>query len=123
LAVFYVEFLWSPKRSTRKTRPVKWQLDQWDSIYSTTWRLGPQDMSAKRIGKQQRPKNKYYMLPLLIGDFGRFAFLYRKDPKRFWVMLLAVFVSRDLALKVYLNERVFEPRERDYALGWFVLCL
>jgi hypothetical protein len=44
-----------------------------------------------------------------------FAFLYRKDPKRFWVMLL-LFLFTGLALKVYLNERVFEPRERDYAL-------
>jgi hypothetical protein len=44
-----------------------------------------------------------------------FAFLYGKDPKRFWVMLL-LFLFTGLALKVYLNERVFEPRERDYAL-------
>ena len=54
------------------------------------------------------------MLPLLMGILG-FAFLYRKDPKRFWVMLL-LFLFTGLALKVYLNERVFEPRERDYAL-------
>ena len=77
------------------------------------WRLGPQDMLPSELANN-KGKNKYYMLPLLIGILG-FAFLYRKDPKRFWVMLL-LFLFTGLALKVYLNERVFEPRERDYAL-------
>jgi hypothetical protein len=77
------------------------------------WRLGPQDMLPSELANN-KGKNKYYMLPLLMGILG-FAFLYRKDPKRFWVMLL-LFLFTGLALKVYLNERVFEPRERDYAL-------
>ena len=42
-------------------------------------------------------------------------FLYQQDKKRFWVLLL-FFLFTGLALKVYLNERPFEPRERDYAL-------
>ena len=77
------------------------------------WRLGPQDKLPSELANN-KGKNKYYMLPLLMGILG-FAFLYRKDPKRFWVMLL-LFLFTGLALKVYLNERVFEPRERDYAL-------
>jgi len=77
------------------------------------WRLGPQDMLPSELANN-KGKNKYYMLPLLMGILG-FAFLYGKDPKRFWVMLL-LFLFTGLALKVYLNERVFEPRERDYAL-------
>ena len=77
------------------------------------WRLGPQDLLPSELANN-KGKNKYYMLPLLMGILG-FAFLYRKDPKRFWVMLL-LFLFTGLALKVYLNERVFEPRERDYAL-------
>ena len=77
------------------------------------WRLGPQDMLPSELANN-KGKNKYYMLPLLMGILG-FVFLYRKDPKRFWVMLL-LFLFTGLALKVYLNERVFEPRERDYAL-------
>ena len=77
------------------------------------WRLGPQEMLPSELANN-KGKNKYYMLPLLMGILG-FAFLYRKDPKRFWVMLL-LFLFTGLALKVYLNERVFEPRERDYAL-------
>ena len=77
------------------------------------WRLGPQEKLPSELANN-KGKNKYYMLPLLMGILG-FAFLYRKDPKRFWVMLL-LFLFTGLALKVYLNERVFEPRERDYAL-------
>ena len=77
------------------------------------WRLGPQDMLPSELANN-KGKNKYYMLPLLIGILG-FTFLYQKDPKRFWVILL-LFLFTGLALKVYLNERIFEPRERDYAL-------
>ena len=77
------------------------------------WRLGPQELLPSELANN-KGKNKYYMLPLLMGILG-FAFLYGKDPKRFWVMLL-LFLFTGLALKVYLNERVFEPRERDYTL-------
>jgi hypothetical protein len=77
------------------------------------WRLGAQDALPSEL-QNNKAKNKYYMLPLLFGVFG-LLFLYQKDPKRFWVVLL-LFLFTGLALKVYLNERVFEPRERDYAL-------
>ena len=39
----------------------------------------------------------------------------KKDIKSFYV-LLVLFLFTGLALKIYLNERPFEPRERDYAL-------
>lgn len=77
------------------------------------WRLGPQDMLPSEL-ENNKGRNKYYMIPLLMGILG-LVFLYNKDPKRFWVLLL-LFLFTGLALKVYLNERVFEPRERDYAL-------
>ncbi len=77
------------------------------------WRLGSQDALPSEL-QNNKAKNKYYMLPLLFGLFG-LLFLYQQDPKRFWVVLL-LFLFTGLALKVYLNERVFEPRERDYAL-------
>ena len=64
--------------------------------------------------KNNRARNTYFFLPLLLGLFGLY-FLYQQDPKRFWVLLL-FFLFTGLALKVYLNERPFEPRERDYAL-------
>jgi len=39
----------------------------------------------------------------------------KKDLKSFYV-LMALFLFTGIALKIYLNERPFEPRERDYAL-------
>ncbi|HCZ10519.1 MAG TPA: hypothetical protein DHV04_06750, partial [Flavobacteriaceae bacterium] len=52
--------------------------------------------------------------PFILGLIGLF-FIYQQDPKRFWILLL-FFLFTGLALKIYLNERPFEPRERDYAL-------
>jgi hypothetical protein len=43
------------------------------------------------------------------------VFHYKKDIKGFYV-LFVLFLFTGIALKVYLNERPFEPRERDYAL-------
>jgi len=78
-----------------------------------SFRLGPQK-NLHDDAKNNKGRNTYYMLPLFLGLLGA-LFLYQQDKKRFWV-LLVFFLFTGLALKVYLNERVFEPRERDYAL-------
>ncbi len=64
--------------------------------------------------KNNKARNTYYMLPLLLGILG-LVFHFKNDPKSFWVLLI-FFLFTGLALKIYLNERAFEPRERDYAL-------
>lgn len=61
-----------------------------------------------------KARNTYYFLPLILGIIG-FVFLLMREQKQFWV-LFAFFLFTGLALKIYLNERPFEPRERDYAL-------
>ena len=64
----------------------------------------------------QRPgNNKYYMLPLLLGLIGIF-YLSRKDPKSSFIVLM-LFIMTGVAIAFYLNEYVFQPRERDYAYG------
>ena len=76
-------------------------------------RLGNQNqLNADALNNKAR--NTYYFLPFILGFIGLF-YLYRNDPKKFWVLLL-FFLFTGLALKIYLNERPFEPRERDYAL-------
>ncbi|SEL20698.1 Protein of unknown function [Aquimarina amphilecti] len=75
--------------------------------------LGSQDNLPNDVLKN-KARNTYYFLPLLLGLIG-FVFQLQKDKKNFWV-LLAFFLFTGLALKIYLNERPFEPRERDYAL-------
>jgi hypothetical protein len=76
-------------------------------------RLGNQDALPSDL-KNNKARNTYYFLPLLLGALG-LAFHYRKDKKSFWV-LMVFFLFTGLALKVYLNERPYEPRERDYAI-------
>ena len=76
-------------------------------------RLGPQEFIASDA-KDNKARNTYFMLPLILGIIG-ILFHYRNDPKNFWVLLI-FFLFTGIALKVYLNERPFEPRERDYAL-------
>ena len=76
-------------------------------------RLGNQS-EISEDAKNNKARNTYFFLPFLLGLLG-LLFVYRQDPKRFWVLLL-FFLFTGLALKIYLNERPFEPRERDYAL-------
>ncbi|HET8887207.1 MAG TPA: DUF2723 domain-containing protein [Salinimicrobium sp.] len=77
------------------------------------WHLGPQDNLPSDI-ENNKARNTYYFLPLILGLIGLF-FHFSKDKKTFWV-LLVFFLFTGIALKIYLNERPFEPRERDYAL-------
>jgi len=87
------------------------------------WISGIKPLDEIRLGSQNnltsdmlnnKARNVYYMIPFILGLFG-FIFHYRKDPKTFYV-LLALFLFTSFALKIFLNERPFEPRERDYAV-------
>lgn len=59
-------------------------------------------------------RNVYFFLPFILGIIG-LMYHASKDRKSFYV-LLVLFLFLGIALKIYLNERPFEPRERDYAL-------
>ncbi|MFN7675001.1 DUF2723 domain-containing protein [Flavobacterium sp.] len=64
--------------------------------------------------KSNKGRNVYYFLPFIIGLIG-LMYHAQRDLKSFYV-LLVLFLFTSIALKVFLNERPFEPRERDYAL-------
>ncbi|MFN4762398.1 DUF2723 domain-containing protein [Gillisia sp. Q332] len=76
-------------------------------------RLGSQDNLPSDV-KNNKARNTYYFLPLILGLIG-IIFQFKRDKKMFWV-LTVFFLFTGIALKIYLNERPFEPRERDYAL-------
>lgn len=88
------------------------------------WLSGIKLIDEIHLGKSQdnlpsevlnnKARNTYYFLPLIFGILG-FVFLLTNGKKQFWV-LFVFFMFTGLALKIYLNERPFEPRERDYAL-------
>lgn len=79
-----------------------------DEIFTGTQKNLPSDM------QNNKGRNIYYGIPLLLALIG-FVFHTMRDKKSFYV-LLVLFLFTGLALKIYLNERPFEPRERDYAL-------
>src|SRR5690606_38539420 len=64
--------------------------------------------------KNNKGRNTYYFLPLILGLIGLF-FLFNQDKKWFWT-LLVFFLFTGLAIQVYTNVRPFEPRERDYSV-------
>jgi hypothetical protein len=87
------------------------------------WMTGIKIFDESRLGSQDnlpsdvvnnKGRNLYYGLPFLLGLLG-LIYHANKDLKGFYV-LLALFLFTGFALKIYLNERPFEPRERDYAL-------
>ncbi|MBP6757622.1 MAG: DUF2723 domain-containing protein [Flavobacterium sp.] len=87
------------------------------------WLSGITFIDELHLGSQQnlpsdvlnnKGRNVYFFLPLILGLIG-IMFHASKDRKSFYV-LLVLFLFMGLALKIYLNERPFEPRERDYAL-------
>ena len=93
------------------------------NVLNGNWLSGIPFVDELRLGNQaelnddalsNKARNTYFFLPLILGLIGLY-FLYEQDPKRFWVLML-FFLFTGIALKVYLNERPFEPRERDYAL-------
>ena len=75
--------------------------------------LGPQDHLPSDV-LNNKGRNVYFFLPFLLGLIG-LMYHANKDLKSFYV-LMALFLFTGIALKIYLNERPFEPRERDYAL-------
>lgn len=61
-----------------------------------------------------KARNTYYFLPLILGLIG-FLFLLNIDKKTFWTMLV-FFLFTGIAIQFYTNVRPFEPRERDYSV-------
>lgn len=74
----------------------------------------PQDHLSPEIAKN-KGRNKFYMIPFLLGLIGFIYTLYKND-KVFLVILVLFGVTGVLQL-IYQNEPPIEPRERDYALA------
>ena len=75
-------------------------------------RLGDQS-GAPDYMKNNKAKNHYYMLPLLLGLLGLF-FQFARDKRGCWLTFLMFFMT-GIAIVLYLNQPPFQVRERDYA--------
>ncbi len=85
-------------------------------------RLGPQDHLPDFL-KDNPARNRYYLLPLLLGIAGM-IFQYRRGQRDFWVLALLFFMT-GIAIVIYLNQYPFQPRERDYAYvgSFYAYCI
>ena len=86
------------------------------------WISGITPLDKARLGAQEglpdgadnnKAKNKMYFLPLILGLLGLW-YQIRKDNKNAVIVGLLFFFT-GIAIVVYLNQKPFEPRERDYA--------
>ncbi len=77
-------------------------------------RLGPQDKLPEPY-KSNKARNRYYLLPLLLGLLGMFFHALRR-PKDAAVVFTLFFMT-GIAIVLYLNQKPYEPRERDYTFA------
>lgn len=73
--------------------------------------LGPQDNLPDSMKSPAR--NKFYMLPFILGLMGLFYHLNTK--KRDMLIVSLLFLMTGFAIIIYLNQYPYQPRERDYA--------
>ena len=71
-------------------------------------------------------RNVYYMLPLILGIIGMVYMLQKgkKGKENFWLTFTLFFMT-GIAIVLYLNQGPYEPRERDYAYAgsFYAFCI
>ena len=91
-------------------------------IIAGNWESGIKPIDSFRVGDQSeapailsenKGKNHYYMLPLLLGLLGLF-FQFDKDKRGSWLVFITFFMT-GIAIVLYLNQQPMQVRERDYA--------
>lgn len=103
----------------------------WDPT-SGNWITGFDFIDNQLVGNQaelpdfdkyNQARNKYYMIPFILGLIGLF-FHYRSRPRDF-AAIMALFIITGIGIIVYSNQPPNEPRERDYVLAgsFFTYCI
>ncbi len=75
------------------------------------WMIGPQRWLPDYL-KNNPGRNRYFLLPLILGIGGMVYHFSRS--RRYFVSVLLLFVFTGLAIVVYTNQTPLQPRERDY---------
>ena len=92
------------------------------NVFYGNWESGIGFLDAIRLGdqsdapaplKDNKGKNHYYFLPLLLGLLG-LVFQFDKDRRGSWLVFLMFFMT-GIAIVMYLNQPPYQVRERDYA--------
>ena len=75
--------------------------------------------------RNNKGRNVYYALPLILGILGMIVQTRtKKDKQNFWITML-LFLMTGLAIILYLNQTPYQPRERDYAYAgsFYAFCI
>lgn len=136
-----IEFFWKYQLGWMYWRYFMWNFSgrqngeqgyyAWDPT-AGNWITGFDAIDSGRIGNQaelpdfqknNQGRNKYYMIPFLLGLLGMF-FHYRNRPRDF-AAIMALFIITGIGIIVYSNQPPNEPRERDYVLAgsFFTFCI
>ncbi len=92
------------------------------NIFHGNWESGVKFIDEIRLGDQgnapssladNKGKNHYFFLPLLLGLLGLF-FQFDRDKRGCWLTFLVFFMT-GIAIVLYLNQPPYQVRERDYA--------
>ena len=92
-------------------------------VVNGNWITGINFLDTPRVGTSDLPhdmkndtsRNKYYLLPFILGLAGMFYQLNRDN--RNWGIILLLFFMTGIAIVFYLNQYPNQPRERDYAFA------
>ena len=93
-------------------------------LFHGNWESGVKFIDDFRLGDQtdapgvladDKGKNHYYFLPLLLGLLGLF-FQFDRDKRGSWLTFLMFFMT-GIAIVLYLNQPPYQVRERDYAFA------
>ncbi len=92
------------------------------NVFNGNWESGISFLDNIRLGDQSdapeplrnnKGKNHYYFLPLLLGLLG-LVFQFDRDKRGSWLVFLMFFMT-GIAIVLYLNQPPYQVRERDYA--------
>ena len=115
--MYWRYFMWNfagRQNDIHSPSPGEIMTGNWESgiDFIDHWRLGDQS-DAPAYLKENKAKNHYYMLPLLLGIIGIF-FQFARDKRGSWLTFLMFFMT-GIAVVIYLNQPPYQVRERDYA--------
>ena len=92
------------------------------NVFYGNWESGVKFLDQLRLGDQDdapaplrdnKGKNHYFFLPLLLGLIG-LVFQFDRDKRGSWLVFLMFFMT-GIAIVLYLNQPPYQVRERDYA--------
>ena len=115
--MYWRYFMWNfvgRQNEVHSPSPGELFYGNWESgvKFIDDFRLGDQS-DAPAVLSENKGKNHYFFLPLLLGLLGLF-FQFDRDKRGCWLTFLMFFMT-GIAIVMYLNQPPYQVRERDYA--------